>query len=112
RGQLSFRLTRELARQAVLITLEEQFRLPVRDETLGEVIPENASVVELALVERLEAKSGKWRLKLVKLEKGGDAAQWWTLPAAWETTLEIDTKMGKVVSSAVEALEGCMATEF
>src|SRR5690606_33350916 len=49
---LAYRLCREVPRQAFLIAAREYLHVPTRDESLGELPPEKAEVIELVMFER------------------------------------------------------------
>lgn len=75
---LSTRLFRELVRQSVLIAARDEMGCAVRDESLQEEDPLNATVVHIMPRERGD-QEGKWKLKLISAEEG----------TQWETTFEV-----------------------
>lgn len=75
---LSTRLFRELVRQSVLIAARDEMGCAVRDESLQEEDPLNATVVHIMPRERGD-QEGKWKFKLISAEEG----------TQWETTFEV-----------------------
>ena len=68
---LPYRLGREVVRQAFLIAAREELGLMTCDETLHETPPEDAEIVDLMVIERVNY-SGQWRLSLIKPENDKD----------------------------------------
>lgn len=68
---LHYRLGREVVRQAFLLAARDELGVMTVDETLHETLPDDANVVDLLLIERVNS-SGMWRLKLVIPEDGQD----------------------------------------
>ena len=80
-------LARELARQALLITIREELGLVACDQTLAEWPPKEASIKHLLLTERF-TDDGQWRLQLC-VEQGGDEGQI-KLKRVWQKDYEVD----------------------
>ena len=65
----SNRLSREIVRQALLVAAHDGMGLQTCDETLQELPPDDAEVVQLLLTER-STRDGKWHIKLTKFVEG------------------------------------------
>ena len=98
---LSHPLGRELCRQALLIAARNELGLVTRDETLGEVPPEDVQVMHLLLTERA-TQGGKWRLRLFAVDSQGDAN---STPPLWEATYEVDPDATRIYADFVPKLE-------
>ncbi len=68
---IHYRLGREVVRQAFLLAARDELGLMTVDETLHETSPDDADVVDLMLIERVNS-SGMWRLSLIVPKAGQD----------------------------------------
>ena len=97
----SNRLSREIVRQALLVAAHDGMGLQTCDETLQELPPDDAEVVQLLLTER-STRDGKWHIKLTKFVEGQDldAAR-----ALWEKTHESSSSSTELYADIIPKLE-------
>ena len=112
------RLTRELVRQALLVTLTHEFGLPVRDRTLWESSPGSTNVIHLAALTR-RGSDGKWKVKLHRIVPDPDEefmfsidSKLWLKDAMWEKTYQYTPAVGKIYSSGAQVMEAASRADF
>lgn len=101
-------LTRELARQALLIAARDDLNQIARDESLGEVVADGSEVTHLALLERYDINTKKWELKLIAIDPANpiNEVDWWEQPALWEATYDVDSQPVNMMTNAAEVMTG------
>ncbi len=75
---ITYRLGREIIRQAILLAAREELGLAAYDETLQESVPNNVRIIHLMPMERADL-NGKWNVKLISYDGRG---------VLWEKTFD------------------------
>ena len=86
----SYRLMREMPRQACFIALHEEMGRTVRDEVLGETLPEGAKVVHLALLDRVFHDKKTWEIRIYLLDPNDSEKtiqDLWPTEALWKKSI-------------------------
>ncbi len=107
-------MMRELARQGFLLTAHLDFGFSIRDETLGENIPNNSNVMHLALTERANSKR-EWQMKLFRSEEMLDSeqvAELWPREPVWTDTFEYLTGVDELYDFAANVFDCASFDEF
>ncbi len=106
-------LARELARQALLIAVRDEFGLTARDGTLKETVPEG-EVLHLALLERRNWK-GKWQFKLFAFDPQDRehlTHGLWDSEPLWQTDFQNEVYSSKFYWVYVPVFEQATRKEF
>lgn len=112
------RLTRELVRQAIFVTLTNDFGITVRDRTLFETIPETGNVTHLAALTRRD-HLGRWKVKLYILKPDAEGKvpdeipfKLWAEKPLWEKTFKYRSRPSTVYRSGAPVMEAASRTDF
>lgn len=87
---ITYRLMREMPRQALLMAAREELGFATRDGTLGESAPTEGDVVHLVLAERSDLKKN-WQVKLFTYDptdETTDPRDLWPTEPLWEKSYE------------------------
>ena len=108
------RLSRELVRQAAIISLTDEMGLDVRDETLGEDIPKGVDVIYLTLLERHNLDE-KWNVKLYRFDKkhkNQNMYRLWLEKHNWEKTYNHQSTSTTLYQEGARIFENASRNEF
>lgn len=112
--QISYRLMRELVRQAFVIAAQEELGAVVRDGSLYETVPTGENVKHLAVLERASLDH-RWQVKLYEIDDPSiksPARGLWTDDPVWEKTYKYRSSGSSMYAPLTIMYEEASSNDF
>jgi len=112
--QISYRLMRELVRQAFVIAAQDELGVVIRDGSLYESVPAGENVKHLAVLERASL-ANHWQVKLFEIDDltiKAPARGLWTDQPVWEKTYKYRAAGSRMYAPLTSMFEEASRNDF